>query len=178
MDHLELEILQRFDESRNAYNKATALLKKGQTQEADNLLRQALALYPREVFMDEDVRIDASIRESFDLLFSNIRERLRLIESQESAAPRLDRQTIRNLQELIERNQQRQQSGEPRLMRPGTRQSAGDSATLDTLGLTLPPPPPRRDPSSSTMSTIRPLISVPRRAAIAALAEASSAIST
>lgn len=136
MDPLEQEILQRFDDSRNAYNKATGLLKSGRNDEAEALLRRALTLYPREIFLNEEIEIDKSVLDSYDLLFSNIRERLQKIEREKDMPPRLDGGAIKSLQDLIERNQ----GPAAQSRRPGMRTQASGA-----LSSGLPAPPPAHE---------------------------------
>lgn len=139
MNPLEQEIIQRFEESRNAYNKAASLMKSGRNHEAESLLRQALTLYPREIFLDEDVEIDKSVLDSYDLLFSNIRERLEKIERDRELPPRLDSQAIKSLQDLIERNQ----GPAAPTRRPGMKTQAGFTPAA---GMPMPAPPPEPAP--------------------------------
>ena len=139
MNPLEQEIIQRFEESRNAYNKAASLMKSGRSHEAESLLRQALTLYPREIFLDEDIEIDKSVLDSYDLLFSNIRERLEKIERDRELPPRLDSRAIKSLQDLIERNQ----GPAVPTRRPGMKTQTGFTPAA---GMPMPAPPPEPAP--------------------------------
>lgn len=145
MQDIELEILQRFDESRNAYNRASALLRAGREQEAETLLRQALALYPREALMDPEGEMDRTIRESFERLFVSIR--LRLEEIEKKRAPlHLGGGGVTNLQDIIERNlklRERETGARPESRRPGRREPL--AADWATAGVAPPPEPAPTD---------------------------------
>ncbi len=97
------EILQRYEDSLMAYNRAAGLMDKGRLDEAEELLKAALSRYPREVFMDEEQELDASMLDSIDTLFTNISDRLELVRSIKSG-PKLGAAGILTLRDLVERN--------------------------------------------------------------------------
>ncbi len=97
------EILQRYEDSLMAYNRAAGLMDKGRLDEAEELLKAALSRYPREVFMDEEQELDASMLDSIDTLFTNISDRLELVRSIKSG-PKLGSAGILTLRDLVERN--------------------------------------------------------------------------
>lgn len=166
MNPLEQEIILRFEESRNAYNKAASLMKSGRNHEAELLLRQALTLYPREIFLDEDVEIDKSVLDSYDLLFSNIRERLEKIERDRELPPRLDSQAIKSLQDLIERNQ----GPAAPTRRPGMKTQAGFTTAA---GMPMPAPPP--EPARPALDLDEPRVELTHDQIIAELQAAARA---
>ncbi len=97
------EILQRYEDSLLAYNRAAGLMDKGRLDEAEELLKAALSRYPREVFMDAEQELDASMLDSIDTLFTNISDRLELVRSIKSG-PKLGAAGILTLRDLVERN--------------------------------------------------------------------------
>ena len=154
MEERELEILQRFDESRNAYNKATALQKQGKTDDAEALLRQALTLYPREFFMDDELEVDPAIRASFDTLFSSIKARLEDI-TRTQKQPGLGTGAISNLQELIERNLRlREDTSQAPPPRPGARRPLTDWSAGQREFEQDAPPQQEPEPEPDTEDTV------------------------
>ena len=76
---------------------------KGRLEEAEALLQTALSLYPREALMDGDMDIDPDIKDSFETLFGNIRDRLETIAALKGG-PRLGSPFVTSLRELVARN--------------------------------------------------------------------------
>lgn len=75
------EILQRYEESVTAYNRAAGLMARGRYEEAEPILREALAQYPRQLLIDGEPDTDPSIKGSFDTLFAGIKAMLEELKS-------------------------------------------------------------------------------------------------
>ncbi len=97
-----MDLISRFEESLNSFNRASGLVDRGQLDEAQELLERALALYPREVLLDSEVDVPDEIKNSYDTLFGNIRDKLETIQALKS--PKLGAPMVLNLRELVERN--------------------------------------------------------------------------
>lgn len=88
---MDSEILQRYEESLTAYNRASSLMARGRYEEATPILKQALARYPRQLLIDGEPDADPSIIGSFETLFAGIKAMLaqlnEKLQLEESARP-------------------------------------------------------------------------------------------
>lgn len=74
-----MDIIDRFQKSLTQYNKAKSLLDKGNRDEAENLLSDALAMYPREILMGGGPDINDELLDSYETLFTDIKVQLEVI---------------------------------------------------------------------------------------------------
>lgn len=74
-----MDIIDRFQQSLTHYNRAKSLLDKGETSEAEDLLNDALALYPREILMGGGPDLDEVLINSYETLFTDIKVQLEVI---------------------------------------------------------------------------------------------------
>ncbi len=114
---------------------------KGRLEEAEELLQTALALYPREILMDEDLGIDASIIDSFESLFSNIRDRLETIQALKGGGSRPGSLYVTSLRDLVEMNVARKREApvEPAPSEPSWEPLASESAVDIPVEIEEPP---------------------------------------
>lgn len=91
MRDFNMDIIDRFQKSLTHYNKAKGLLDRGEIKEAEKLLNDALALYPREILMGGGPEVDDVLLTSYETLFTDIKVQLEvikeLIEEDEEYAP-------------------------------------------------------------------------------------------
>lgn len=75
-----MDIIDRFQKSLTQYNKAKSLLDKGNRDEAEALLTEALTMYPREILMGggPDI-INEELLNSYETLFTDIKVQLEVI---------------------------------------------------------------------------------------------------
>ncbi|MEW5945032.1 MAG: hypothetical protein AB1742_02420 [bacterium] len=98
-----MELIQRYEESLTAYNKAAGYIERGNVAEAEPILRKALALYPRQALMDEGQSVEPAIKDSYETLFSNIRAKLIEIDRRR-AQLRFHDDRFESLQNIVDRN--------------------------------------------------------------------------
>jgi hypothetical protein len=125
-----MDLIQRYEESLNTYNRASGLMDKGRLEEAEALLQTALSLYPREMLMDGELEIAPEIKDSYDMLFGNIRDRLETIEALKGG-PRLGAPLVTSLRELVKRNIARKQ--EELLAEPLSESAVFEPAPRETV---------------------------------------------
>jgi len=120
---------------------------KGRLEEAEELLQTALALYPREILMDEDLGIDASIIDSFESLFSNIRDRLETIQALKGGGTRPGSLYVTSLRDLVEMNVARKREApvEPAPSEPSWEPLASESAVDIPVEIEEPPLEPAEE---------------------------------
>ncbi len=77
----DIKIIQRYEESLKNYNKANLYLEKGEYEEFKKCIKKSLALFPREVLLDNSYNIEKEVKNNFEGLFNSIKEKIKEIDN-------------------------------------------------------------------------------------------------